>query len=79
VGAYVIVYSVENDDDVLVLRVVDRRRDLEPLFGPLIAPHAGTDRPAKLHQAGERLTESSFSRRAPTSKMGPYSSSRAML
>ena len=34
VGAYVIVYCIANDEDVLILRVVDGRRDLEPLFGP---------------------------------------------
>ena len=32
VGEYVIVYCVE-DDDVLVLRVVHGRRDIEALFG----------------------------------------------
>jgi len=32
VGEYVIVYSVENED-VLVLRVVHGRRQLEDLFG----------------------------------------------
>lgn len=32
VGEYVIVYCVENDD-VLILRVVHGRRDLEVLFG----------------------------------------------
>ena len=34
VGVYVIVYCVENDGAVLILRVVDGRRDLEPLFSP---------------------------------------------
>ena len=35
VGVYVIVYCLNNDDrDVLILRAVDGRRDLEPLFGP---------------------------------------------
>ena len=32
VGEYAIVYSVE-DDDVLILRVVHGRRDLKDLFG----------------------------------------------
>jgi len=32
VGEYVIVYCIE-DDDVLILRVVHGRRDLEALFG----------------------------------------------
>ena len=34
VGVYVIIYCLENDEEVLILRVVDGRRDLEPLFGP---------------------------------------------